>query len=79
MLLGLSTSGRSTNVIRAFEAAKKQGLFTVSFTGIPGSELSSLSDISLSVSSGSTARIQEVHLCWGHILCEIVELHFLKG
>ncbi len=79
MLLGLSTSGQSANVIRAFETAKKQGLFTVSFTGKPGSRLSDISDISLNVSSDNTARIQEVHLCWGHILCEIVETYFLAG
>jgi D-sedoheptulose 7-phosphate isomerase len=79
ILMGLSTSGRSANVINAFKTARKQGLFTVSFTGKPGSTLSDLSDISLSVPSDNTARIQEIHLCWGHILCKIIETHFLSG
>ncbi|MEI6125691.1 MAG: SIS domain-containing protein [Pseudomonadota bacterium] len=75
---GLSTSGRSPNVLKAFKAAKKAGLLTISFTGGERTELSMLSDIALTVPSKNTARIQEVHLCSGHSVCELVEAHFLN-
>ena len=74
---GLSTSGRSPNVLTAMRAAKKAGLFTISFIGGQRSELSRLSDIALTVPSKNTARIQEVHLCSGHAVCELVEAYFL--
>ena len=77
LLWGLSTSGSSQNVIRAVTAAKKAGMKTVCFTGEAGSELARIADISLTVSSKNTARIQEVHLCCGHAVCECVEMHFL--
>jgi D-sedoheptulose 7-phosphate isomerase len=76
--LGISTSGNSLNVIKAFDTAKKNGLLTICFTGEDGSRLSKISDISLNVPSKNTARIQEVHLCSGHAFCELVEAHFLS-
>jgi D-sedoheptulose 7-phosphate isomerase len=75
---GISTSGNSPNVIKAFNVAKKAGLLTICFTGEEGSELSSIADIFLNVPSKNTVRIQEVHLCSGHAVCELVEAHFLQ-
>jgi D-sedoheptulose 7-phosphate isomerase len=74
---GLSTSGSSANVIKAFDAAKKAGVMTISFTGEKGSKLESVSDICLTVSSKNTPNIQEVHLCAGHIICDVIEKYFL--
>ena len=73
---GLSTSGNSANVIKGCKTAKGAGMVTICFTGMPGSELSRIADISLCVPSENTARIQEVHLCAGHTVCEMVEEHF---
>ncbi len=75
---GISTSGNSENVIKAVNTAKKTGLLTICFTGQVGNKLSNIADISLNVPSENTARIQEVHLCSGHALCELVEAHFLS-
>ena len=75
---GLSTSGSSANVVKACSAAKKKGLLTVCFAGEEGSALGQVADICLSVPSKDTARIQEVHLCSGHAVCELVERHFLN-
>lgn len=70
--LGISTSGNSKNVIKAIEAAKGNGLFSIGFTG-RGGGLASLADIVFTVESDITARIQEVHITLGHILCELVD------
>jgi len=78
ILWGLSTSGRSANVIKAFSAAQAAGLTRIAFCGKPGSDLEVRADISLTVLSGSTARIQEVHLVAGHALCELVEQQYCK-
>lgn len=75
-LWGLSTSGKSENVINAFKQAKAMGLFTFSFTGEGESPLSAVSDIVFAVPSRQTPRIQEAHLCAGHALCQAVEAHF---
>jgi len=78
--IGISTSGNSPNVIRAFEVAKEMGMKTVALTGNDGGVLSKMADISLTVPSTSTPRIQEVHILIGHILCEMVEHSlFLKS
>ncbi len=71
--IGISTSGNSPNVIRAFEVAKELGMKTVAITGNDGGKLASISDLSLIVSSTSTPRIQETHILIGHLLCEMVE------
>ena len=78
ILWGLSTSGRSANVIRAFAAAQAAGLTCIAFCGMPGSDIEARADMSLTVVSGNTARIQEVHLVAGHVLCELVEQHYCK-
>jgi D-sedoheptulose 7-phosphate isomerase len=73
--IGISTSGNSSNVIKAFEVAKEMGMKAVALTGNDGGALAKLADISLVVSSSSTPRIQETHILIGHILCEMVEHH----
>jgi D-sedoheptulose 7-phosphate isomerase len=73
VVIGLSTSGNSPNVIRALEVAKEMGIKTVALTGNDGGMLARLADIPLVVSSSSTPRIQETHILVGHILCEMVE------
>ncbi len=77
--IGISTSGNSANVLKAFEVAKEMGMKTVALTGNDGGQLAKMADISLVVSSTSTPRIQETHILIGHILCEMVEHQlFLK-
>lgn len=73
VLVGLSTSGNSANIIAAFEQAQKQGVVTVGFTGALGGKMAPLSDYLLAVPSGDTPRIQEVHMLLGHIICQLVE------
>ncbi|MFH2045070.1 MAG: D-sedoheptulose 7-phosphate isomerase [Pseudomonadota bacterium] len=70
--IGISTSGNSKNIIKAVEAAKRIGLYTIVFTG-RGGKLASLADMVFSVESDITARIQEVHILLGHIFCELVD------
>jgi D-sedoheptulose 7-phosphate isomerase len=71
--IGITTSGRSPNVLCALEAARNQGLLTVALTGRGGELLKSLVDFCICVPSEETPRIQEVHILTGHILCEIIE------
>ena len=71
--IGISTSGNSSNVIKAFEVAKEMGIKTVALTGNDGGVLAKIADFSLIVSSSSTPRIQETHIFTGHLLCEMVE------
>jgi D-sedoheptulose 7-phosphate isomerase len=71
--IGISTSGSSPNVIKAFEVAKEIGMKTVALTGNDGGVLAKKVDFPLIVPSTSTPRIQETHILVGHILCEMVE------
>lgn len=73
VLVGISTSGNSKNIVRAFEEAKKQGLTLVLLTGETGGVLKDLADYILKVPSNDTPRIQECHILIGHIICELVE------
>jgi len=73
LALGISTSGKSENVIRGILKAKKMGLTTAVLTGKYKGRLSKLADISINVPSNSTPRIQEAHITIGHIVCEIIE------
>ena len=73
VLLGISTSGGSANVIAAFAAAKAGGLTTVALTGRDGGAVGAAADIHINVPSPSTARAQEVHRTLLHAICEIVE------
>ena len=76
VLVGLSTSGNSANIIRAFEVAKTKGLITVGFTGISGGQLKSLCDYLINIPSADTPRIQESHIMLGHVICELVETKY---
>ena len=73
VLVGLSTSGNSKNIINAFEKAKEQNVITVSFTGETGGVLKPLSNYCINVPSSDTPRIQETHILVGHIICQMVE------
>lgn len=73
ILIGLSTSGNSVNIINAFIAAKKLGMKTIAFTGKDGGKLKLIADYLINVPSSDTPRIQESHIMIGHIICEIVE------
>jgi D-sedoheptulose 7-phosphate isomerase len=73
VLVGLSTSGRSPNVLSALRLAAKIGIHTVGLTGRDGGDMAALCQIELRVPSESTPRIQEIHLLLGHLLCEGIE------
>lgn len=76
VLIGLSTSGNSPNVLRAFEKAREMGLKTIAFTGQSGGKLSALADILLAVPSLHTPHIQQLHLCLYHYFCAEIEKAF---
>ena len=73
VLVGISTSGNSENVLKAFEKAREIGITTVAMTGKDGGKISHLSDVLVNVPSSDTPRIQEAHIMIGHIVCELVE------
>lgn len=73
VVVGISTSGRSPNVVRALRAAREQGAHTVALTGRGGGDLEALADHCLRVPADETARIQEGHVLLGHLLCDHVE------
>ena len=73
VLLAITTSGNSGNVISAVKAARGLGIYTVTFTGGDGGRVRSLADMALVVKSNSTARIQEAHSLAGHIICQLVD------
>jgi D-sedoheptulose 7-phosphate isomerase len=72
-VVGLSTSGNSKNIVKAFEAAREKRIVTVGFTGRDGGQMRELSDFLLNVPSTDTPRIQESHIMLGHIVCQLVE------
>jgi D-sedoheptulose 7-phosphate isomerase len=73
VLVGLSTSGNSPNIVKAFEAAKEKKVITIGFTGAAGGKMKNISDHLFNVPSTDTPRIQESHILIGHIICELVE------
>ncbi len=73
ILVGISTSGNSENVLRALKKAKSLGIRTIAMTGDSGGKMAEYADFLLAVSSKDTPRIQEAHILIGHIICEIVE------
>ena len=73
ILIGISTSGNSSNVINAIKIAKEKKLITVGFTGIDGGKLNDICDHLIKIPSNDTARIQEGHILIGHIMCELIE------
>ena len=78
VLIAISTSGNSENILEAVITAKSKGLSVIVLTGNDGGKLKGLSDIELIVPSDNTQRIQEMHIIAGHQLCEEVELAFVK-
>ena len=76
LIVGISTSGKSKNVISAIKKAKELGLKTVGLLGKDGGDLKDIVDIDLTIPSSDTPRIQEMHILAGHIICEIVEEQF---
>jgi len=73
VLVGLSTSGNSPNILKAFTTAKKKELITIGFTGKSGGEMRTLCDHLINIPSTDTPRIQESHIMVGHIICQLVE------
>ncbi len=73
VVIGLSTSGNSTNILKAFEVAKQKKIITIGFTGTTGGKMKDVSDYLFNVPSTDTPRIQESHIMIGHIICELVE------
>jgi len=73
VLVGISTSGNSPNVVKAMLNAKEIGMVTVGFTGSKGGKMKEICDIMLQVPSDDTPRIQEVHILVGHIICQLIE------
>ena len=73
VLVGLSTSGNSANIIKAFETAKKKEMITIGFTGKSGGNIKPLCDHLINIPSTDTPRIQESHIMIGHIICQLVE------
>ena len=78
VLVGLSTSGNSKNIINAFEVAKEKDMITIAFTGSTGGKLKNHSDHLINVPSDDTPRIQESHITLGHIICQLVEEIYFK-
>src|SRR6516225_8952962 len=73
VFIAISTSGRSPNILRAMDAARERGIFTVGFTGRSGGEMASRCDLCLRAPSDSTPLIQQIHITAGHIICGLVE------
>jgi D-sedoheptulose 7-phosphate isomerase len=73
VLVGISTSGNSKNILCAYDVCKEMGINIISMTGATGGKMKELSDLLLNVPSTDTPRIQESHIMIGHIICELVE------
>ncbi len=79
VLLAISTSGNSQNVISAAEAAKEMGIYVAALTGCRGGRLKDISDLCLVVPSEKAARTQESHILAGHIICKLVDHILFQG
>lgn len=78
VLIGLSTSGSSKNIVNAFKVAKEKKIITIAFTGETGGELKHLADHLINVPSTDTPRIQESHIMLGHIICQLTEEQYFN-
>ena len=78
VLVGISTSGNSKNVINALKQAKYKNIKTISLTGKTGGELNGIADVTIKVPSNNTQRIQESHIMIGQILCSLLELYLVE-
>jgi D-sedoheptulose 7-phosphate isomerase len=79
VLIGLSTSGNSKNVRKALEVANTIGMTTIAFLGENLGEIGKIASLKIQIPSGNTARIQEIHITLGHILCEEIENRIFKA
>ena len=78
VLIGLSTSGNSKNIIEAFRSAKAAGMITIALTGETGGTMKEMVDYLINIPSANTPRIQESHIMVGHIICEWVEQSYFQ-
>jgi D-sedoheptulose 7-phosphate isomerase len=78
VLVGLSTSGNSANIVKAFEVSREKGIITVGFTGLSGGIMKNLSNYLINIPSTDTPRIQESHIMIGHIICQLVEENYFS-
>ena len=78
ILVGLSTSGNSANILRAFEVCREKGVTTIAMTGASGGRMKELADLLINIPATDTPRIQEAHITVGHIICELVESAMFK-
>jgi D-sedoheptulose 7-phosphate isomerase len=76
ILIGISTSGNSNNVIKAFESGKILNCYCISLTGKNGGKIAKISDLNINVNHSVTARIQEMHILIGHLICSVVDLSY---
>ncbi|HEV3414407.1 MAG TPA: SIS domain-containing protein [Puia sp.] len=79
ILVGMSTSGNSLNILKAFETARSKGITTIGMTGQGGGKLAALSDHLIDIPSRTTPRIQEAHMLLGHIICQLVEEKYFNA
>jgi D-sedoheptulose 7-phosphate isomerase len=79
VLVGLSTSGNSANIFKAFDTAREKKILTVGFTGEGGGKMKSNADVLLAIPSKDTPRIQESHIMLGHIICQLVEEKYFSS
>lgn len=79
VLVAISTSGNSTNVLRAIDTAREMGLSVIVLTGKDGGKMKSKGDVTIRIPSDDTQRIQEGHLLVEHILCELIEANYLSA
>ena len=76
MAIGISTGGTSSNVVNALESANKLGCSTVGFSGRKGGEFNNVCNVNIIIPATETARIQEMHILVGHIICQLIDLEF---
>jgi D-sedoheptulose 7-phosphate isomerase len=79
ILVGMSTSGNSVNILNAFKTAREKGITTIGMTGQGGGKLAALSDHLIDIPSRNTPRIQEAHMLLGHIICQLVEEKYFSA
>jgi D-sedoheptulose 7-phosphate isomerase len=78
VLVAISTSGNSANIVNAVNTAKEKGMYTIGFTGQAGGKMKYICDILINVPSADTPRIQESHILVGHIICQLVEQSYFN-
>ena len=79
VLIGISTSGNSENILNALNSAREKKMITIGFTGDSGGKLKGKCDFHVNIPSSDTPRIQECHIMVGHIICQMVEEKLFKS